>query len=231
MKILCIFISILTICTSCKSQTSSSARSNDAEFNNTIFDQMEAQGVDTKQKLLYGYFFFDKNKKKLELLKNELIKQTYQFVSNDKTDKAEYMLNVEKVEVHTRQSLLEREQSLRQLATKFNISSYDGFDVGSAEPKRPLVSDESFELFMKSKKGSDLFDLGIKLYDLEIDEKAEIVFKECIKNSIKTDTSYFKLGNILLRQKKIVDGIKELEKAIKLNPNYLSAFYNLGVVC
>ena len=37
---------------------------------NSIFDKMELQGVDTKKPLLFGYFFYDKSKSKLENLKN-----------------------------------------------------------------------------------------------------------------------------------------------------------------
>lgn len=201
------------------------------ELINSIFDKIELQGVDTKQNLLYGYFFFDKDKSKLEKLKNELIKQSYKFVVLDKKDNGEFMLHVEKVEKHTRQSLYDREQNLRQLATDYIVSSFDGFDVGNADPTKPLVSNDIFSKFMASKKGNDLFDLGIRLYDLEINDKAEIVFRECIKQNIKTDTASYKLGNTLIGQNKVEEGIKQLEQATKLNPNYLSAFFNLGATC
>ncbi len=226
-----IFFLVMTLCTSCKSQTNVTENTNDMELINSIFDKVEVQGVETKQNLLYGYFFFDKDKSKLEKLKNDLTKQSYKFVVLDKKDNVEFMLHVEKVENHTRQSLYDREQKLRQLATDYGVSSFDGFDVGNADPTKPLVSNDNFSKFMTSKKGNALFDLGIRLYDLEINDKAEIVFRECIKQNIKTDTASYKLGNTLIGQNKVDEGIKQLEQATKLNPNYLSAFFNLGATC
>lgn len=226
-----IFFSVLTLFTSCKSQPKVTENTNDMELINSIFDKVEVQGVDTKQNLLYGYFFFDRDKSKLEKLKNELTKQSYKFVVLDKKDNGEFMLHVEKIEKHTRQSLYDREQKLRQLATNYGVSSFDGFDVGNSDPTKPLVSNDNFSKFMTSKKGNELFDLGIRLYDLEINDKAEIVFKECIKQNIKNDTASYKLGNTLIGQNKVAEGIKQLEQAAKLNPNYLSAFFNLGATC
>jgi tetratricopeptide (TPR) repeat protein len=81
---------------------------------------------------------------------------------------------------------------------------------------------------MSTKKGNQLFDLGIKLYDLEIDNRAETVFTECIRLNIKPDTSLFKLGNVLLRGNKLEEGIKCFKQAIKYNPGYLKAIFNLG---
>ena len=226
-----VILSVLTLCISCHSQIKVTENTNDIELINSIFDKIEVQGVDTKQNLLYGYFFFDKDKSKLENLKNELTKQSYKFVVLDKKDNGEFMLHVEKVEKHTRQSLYDREQKLRQLTIDYGVSSFDGFDVGNADPTKPLISNDNFSKFITSKKGNDLFDLGIKLYNLEINDKAEIVFRECIKQNIKPDTASFKLGNTLIAQNKVEEGLKQLEQATKLNPNYLGAFFNLGTAC
>ena len=216
---------------SCQSQTQARQITKDLEQINSIFDRIELQGVDTKQNLLYGYFFFDNDKSKLEKLKADLVAQSYRFVELRKKDNGEYMLHVEKVEKHTRQSLQKREENLRALATKYNVSSFDGFDVGNADPTKPLVSNAGFAKFMETKKGNDLFDLGIRLYDLEINDKAELVFKECLKQNIKPDTSAYKLGNTLINANNAEQGIGYLVQATKYNPNYLSAFFNLGATC
>ena len=221
----------MTFATSSKSQNTATNNLGDIKQINSIFDKIEAQGVDTKQKLLYGYFFFDKDNSKLEKLKTDLINQSYKFVEIANRDKGELMLHVEKAEQLTRQTLFDKEQHLRQLASQYKIERYDGFDVGNPVPTKPLVSKESFSSFILTKKRNALFDLGIKLYNLEINDKAEIVFRECIKQNIKTDTAYYKLGNTLIGLNKIDEGIDQLEKATKVNPNYLSAFYNLGATC
>ena len=101
---------------------------------------MELQGVDTKKTLLYGYFFYDKDKSKLENLKNELLKDNYKLVRLEMTEKKVFILHVEKVEIHTRASLLDRENQLEKLSKKFKIVTYDGWDVGNAEPTKPLVT-------------------------------------------------------------------------------------------
>jgi hypothetical protein len=54
------------------------------EVLNHFFDSMEAQGVDTNQPLLYGYFFFDKDLATLQPLRDELIKQKYIVVRLEK---------------------------------------------------------------------------------------------------------------------------------------------------
>lgn len=141
------------------------------------------------------------------------------------------MLHVEKVEKHTRQSLQKLEENLRELAAKHNVSSFDGFDVGNEDPTKPLVSNEGFAKFMETIKGNELFDLGIKLYDLEINDKAELVFRVCLKQNVKPDTSTYKLGNTLINENKVQEGINYLVQATKYNPNYLSAFFNLGATC
>ena len=224
-------ILIFNFFSSCQSQTQATQNTNDLEQINSIFDRIEVQGVDTKQNLLYGYFFFDKDKSKLEKLKAGLVAQSYRFVELVKKENGEYMLHVEKVEKHTRQSLQKREENLRILTEKHNVSSFDGFGVGNADPTKPLVSTDGFAKFMATKKGNDLFDLGIRLYDFEINDKAELVFRECLKQNVKPDTAAYKLGNTLINENRVQEGINYLVQATKYNPNYLSAFYNLGATC
>lgn len=222
-------LAVIAICTQLNAQTQETR--NDMESINSIFDRMEAQGVDIQQPLLYGYFFFDNDKAKLEQLKAELVKQGYKIVGIDKKENGEFMLHVEKVEIHTRQSLNEKEKTLRVLAKRYKVTSYDGFDVGNADPTKPIVTDESFKKLINSKKDNALFDLGIKLYNLEIWDKATLVFKECLNQNVKPDTSAYKLGNALINLNRIEEGIASLENATVYNPKYTSAFFNIGATC
>jgi tetratricopeptide (TPR) repeat protein len=224
-------ISVLALFSSCEAQSKAKQNTNDLELINSIFDRIEAQGVDTKQKLLYEYFFLDKDKAKLEKLKKDLVAQSYRYIGIDKKVNGEFMLHVEKAEQHTRQSLQDREQNLRLMAAKYKVSSFDGFDVGNADPSKPLITDATFTKFMTAKKGNELFNLGIRLYDLEINDKAELVFKECISRSIKPDTAAYKLGNTLIAENKIDEGINALVQATKFNSDYFNAYFNLGATC
>ena len=64
---------------------------------NSIFDKMELQGVDTKKPLLYGYFFFDWDKSKLEKLKEELLKDNYKLVRLESAENQEFILHIEAI--------------------------------------------------------------------------------------------------------------------------------------
>lgn len=195
---------------------------------NNLFDRIEAQGLDTNQKFLYGYFFYGKNRSEMESLKQVLVQQHYLFV--EIIEDEELVLHVEKIEQHTRESLFLTKQNFTKLAENYGIS-YDGFDMGNADPKKPLMSDESFKRFMAKHDDGDLFQLGLKLYDLEICDKAETVFKECLKKNINSDIVSYKLGNMLSWQGEAEGGIKYLKQAVNLNPEYLDAWFNLGAIC
>lgn len=195
-----------------------------------LFNRLEAQGVETGKPLLYGYFFFDKQKSRLDLLAAELAKQSYSLVRLEAIDDGRFVLHVEKVEVHSAETLLTRAVELRALAAKFSVETYDGWDVGNVDPTKPLVSNESFAQFMRTKKGTDLFDLGIRLYDLEVNDRAAEVFTECLKQKINPAVSSFKLSVVLFELDKPGEAVFHLEQATKLDPNYFEAFFNLGAV-
>jgi hypothetical protein len=96
----------------------------------SIFQQMETQSKwNTKAKLLWGYFFFDADKAKLQKLSAQLANEGYREVElffNDHT----YTLHIEKAELHTPQTLFDRNNYFSSLAKKNCIKTYDGFDVG-----------------------------------------------------------------------------------------------------
>src|ERR1043165_5981295 len=109
-----------------------------------IFRSMELQGLDTRQPLLYGYFFYDKDTLNLKSLEHALLQEAYKLVRLDAVSDTEYILHVEKVEVHSPQSLTEREQDLRKLAMQHNVRLYDGWDVGNVDPKKALITEAQF---------------------------------------------------------------------------------------
>ncbi len=198
---------------------------------NSIFDKMELQGVDTKKPLLYGYFFYDKDNLKLEKLKEELLKNNYKLVRLELTEKQQFILHVEKAEIHSRASLLERENQLDKLAKTFQVATYDGWDVGNTDPTKPLVSKNSFDKSLDGKSMEELYSIANVFYNNETNDKAIIVFQKCIEGNYKLDTCYYKQGvsYVGLGQTKI--GIEKLEEALKINPKYFKACFNIGVSC
>lgn len=85
--------------------------------------------------MLWGYFFTDRSAEKLQGLVPVLETQGYRFVDLyvpdlDEGDEEYFFLHVEKEEVHSPESLHERNQHLYALADLHRLDSYDGMDVG-----------------------------------------------------------------------------------------------------
>jgi len=94
--------------------------------------------------LLWGYFFTDRDPKKLEIASKHLVTNGYRFVSIYETDdKSTHFLHVECVERHTPESLHDRNRSFYRLADEFELESYDGMDVGPANGGKPASRDEA----------------------------------------------------------------------------------------
>lgn len=85
--------------------------------------------------MLWGYFFTDASRPKLEAAKCLLELQGYRFVDIfipelDEGQDKYFFLHVEKEEVHSAQSLHERNCQLYAFADAHNLATYDGMDVG-----------------------------------------------------------------------------------------------------
>lgn len=226
-KIIALFFALLSI-TSC-----APVQDNERQTNiNSIFDQMELQGVDTKQPLLYGYFFYDQDQSKLAELKDELLKDNYKLVRLEKAEDQEFILHVEKVEIHSRASLLERENQLDQLSKTFKVATYDGWDVGNPDPSKPLVpKDDSSEKSLDNKSPAELYKMANELYNSKSHDKAISVFQKCIESNYKLDTSFYKQGVSYLDLGQAKLGIEKFETALKINPKYVKACFNIGATC
>jgi hypothetical protein len=97
-----------------------------------MFSNMRVKsGWDTEAELLWGYFFTDRDERKLEPLAEHLARLGYRVVNIYPTDdRTTNFLHVEKVERHTPLSLHERNGEFYDLAARFGLESYDGMDVG-----------------------------------------------------------------------------------------------------
>lgn len=197
---------------------------------NSVFDKMEFQGVETQKPLLYGYFFYDNDKLNLERFMGELAKKNYKLVRIDKTEKQGYILHVEKIEAHSRTSLLEREYELDKLSKKFHVQIYDGWDVGNTDPEQPLVSIDNFVDFLNNKSDIELYKIANYLYDHEINDKAILAFQKCIDYNYRLDTCYYKQGISIISMGQTNVGIEKLEQTLKINPKYYKAILNLGTL-
>ena len=90
---------------------------------------------DMNKPMLWGYFFTDESAEKLEAVAAELKESGYRFVElfeaeTEEDEEPYFFLHVEQEEVHSPQSLHERNAQLYALAERYELRSYDGMDVG-----------------------------------------------------------------------------------------------------
>jgi hypothetical protein len=115
------------------------AQSTTAPKERITFEQMEAMFHNMRTKtplnvdgeLLWGYFFMDPQEAKLRPVADELAKSGYRVVEfHLSRDGRTHVLEVQKIERHTAQTLHARNEEFYRLAEKHGIQSYDGMDVG-----------------------------------------------------------------------------------------------------
>ena len=86
--------------------------------------------------MLWGYFFTHNEPRKLEAATPSLINLGYRVVDiyladKEKSDEPDlYWLHVEKIEIHTPESLNQRNIEFYKLANELGLDDYDGMDVG-----------------------------------------------------------------------------------------------------
>ena len=87
--------------------------------------------------MLYSFYFVDENVDKLEKLGIYLDEQGYDFVDvfelgDEETNEStgEYLLHIDKIEVHTPRSLAERNAQFAKLAAEYELKTYDGWEFG-----------------------------------------------------------------------------------------------------
>jgi hypothetical protein len=88
---------------------------------------------------LFTYYWVDTNVDRLEKLGNHLQSQGYDFVDvfelgDEETEKptGEFLLHIDKEEVHTPESLAARNVEFSSLAEEFGVETYDGWEFGEA---------------------------------------------------------------------------------------------------
>lgn len=107
-----------------------------------MFDSMSQDSAwDFSKPMVWGYFFTDGSKERLQAARPALESQGYKFVDLYLADKEGpgdpelWWLHVEKVEIHTPDSLDQRNTALYKFADDHSLGSYDGMDVGPVDAK------------------------------------------------------------------------------------------------
>lgn len=103
-----------------------------------IFNDAKTEdGWDLSEEMLYSYYFVDADVDKLEKLGLKLEADGYDFVDifelgDEETEKStgEYLLHIDKIEVHTPESLAQRNVEFKRLAEEYELKTYDGWEFG-----------------------------------------------------------------------------------------------------
>ncbi|MGI4867283.1 MAG: ribonuclease E inhibitor RraB [Janthinobacterium lividum] len=96
-----------------------------------LFSQMQRDGLDTSLTMKWGFFFLDKNKKKLAEVFTELEDSNYKLESIYKAETSSklWTLHVSKLDILTPEKLHKRNLAFNNLADHCEIALYDGWDV------------------------------------------------------------------------------------------------------
>ena len=105
---------------------------------NEIFDKARTEdNWNTEGEMLYSFYFVDTDVDKLEKLGLKLEADGYDFIDifelgDEETDEStgEYLLHIDKTEIHTPESLAQRNVEFQTLANENEIASYDGWEFG-----------------------------------------------------------------------------------------------------
>ncbi|CAN5315675.1 hypothetical protein BH10ACI1_BH10ACI1_02400 [soil metagenome] len=103
-----------------------------------IFETAETEDKwNLKGEMLYSYYFVDESVEKLNELGEKLHSDGYDFIDvfelgDEETDEptGEYLLHIDKEEIHTPESLAQRNVEFSNLAEEYEIESYDGWEFG-----------------------------------------------------------------------------------------------------
>jgi hypothetical protein len=103
-----------------------------------IFAQAKSEdNWNLDEPMLYSFYFVDESVEKLEKLGLKLEADGYDFVDifelgDEETNEStgEYLLHIDKVEVHTPESLAARNVEFQKFADEYEIETYDGWEFG-----------------------------------------------------------------------------------------------------
>lgn len=121
-----------TVATTATAQPAPPAQRLTLEQMEAMFQNMRSRTqLNVDGELTWGYYFTDPSAAKLKPLAEELAGMGYRVVGVTATSSgALHILQAEKVEAHTPQTLHARNQVFYGLASKHGVASYDGMDVG-----------------------------------------------------------------------------------------------------
>ena len=102
------------------------------------YARMDSEGVNTDTIMLYGYFFTNDKTEPFNKVVEELKEKNFKFVEIYQGEDKIYWLHVERKEKHDANSLFQVNKELYAIADKYNLESYDGFDMGNVDNTKAI---------------------------------------------------------------------------------------------
>jgi hypothetical protein len=180
-----------------------------------LFNNMNSNGVNTDSEMLYGYFFTNQTPSQLEELADHLKSENYKFVDIYQDEDKLYWLRVERIEKHSPKSLFALNNELYKKAEKFNLDSYDGFDIGNKDPKKPI--DRDTYAVPEEFKAADLEEGGYRLLLIGNAAFEQFPHKDEFCHFLKITTHYKTDDDLLLPSEKELDEMDNFEFFIENN--------------
>jgi hypothetical protein len=95
-----------------------------------LFEKIRSTpGFDLTKAATFGYFFESKDSRAVDRVREALGKEGYVFVSDHVSGRGVTVLQLAKVEVHTVDSMVERNRALFTLASSLGDVAYTGWDI------------------------------------------------------------------------------------------------------
>lgn len=189
-----------------------------------MFSNMHANGVNTDQIMLWGYFFTSTKKDKFDQVAKELKSKNFEFVEIFQAEDKSYWLHLERKEIHNAKSLYELDEELYAVADKYKII-YDGFDVGNVDKDKPIERDtyvvpEEFKTLDYQKDNYPCLLIGNTAFD-KFPHKEEFCY------FIKVTTTYQKDEKAMLPIDGELDELDKFEYFIEnnLTQNQIKNYY------
>ena len=128
---LCAFLALIVACADKESEVTNNIERESVEW---LFEQVaESTDWNMSGPMTWGYFFYAENKADLEPVREKLTREGYSFVGylepGERNDEPGYFLHLERNEVHSIDTLDQRNAQLTADGERFGVR-YDGMDVG-----------------------------------------------------------------------------------------------------
>ena len=201
---------------------------NKLEQYNAQFEKMELQGIDTNNEYVYRYFFFNKNKSNLKKLANQLANENYKIVAIEKSDDI-YVLNFEKSEINTVETLIKSAERFEKLAVDFKVDSFEGWELGSRRTATPILEIRKFEQSLNSKTAEEIYEIGQQNFDRD-SFRSQVAFEKCLEKNYKPDDCLNFIGLINNFPANESIAIQNFLKAVDINPDNYQAATCLGKI-